>query len=232
MRTTTSKAYIIISWVLAVFWLAGLILALNKTDVSAGALILYLFADVCFFASAIMSTSRYRREKRQPTLYDLVGLDAIVAVYSDWGIGCDGTQPVVVKADRQHFREVTGDAAVIVGRKTLADFPGGQPLKGRRNIVLTRQELDIPGAETAKSVEEALTLVKDEAQVFVIGGASVYEAMMPYIRRVYVTKIGAAPASDAFFPDLDKQSDWTITERSGQMQQDELTYEFLTYERK
>jgi dihydrofolate reductase len=54
-------------------------------------------------------------------------LEAIVAVYSDWGIGADGTQPVVVKADRRHFREVTGGSAVIVGRRTLADFPGGRP---------------------------------------------------------------------------------------------------------
>ena len=63
-------------------------------------------------------------------------LEAIVAVYSDWGIGANGTQPVVVKADRRHFREVTGGSAVIVGRRTLADFPGGRPLKGRENIVL------------------------------------------------------------------------------------------------
>ena len=74
-------------------------------------------------------------------------LEAIVAVYSDWGIGANGTQPVVVKADRRHFREVTGGSAVIVGRRTLADFPGGRPLKGRENIVLTRQSIEIPGAE-------------------------------------------------------------------------------------
>ena len=60
-------------------------------------------------------------------------MEAIVAVYSDWGIGSGGTQPVVVRADRRHFREVTGSAAVVVGRKTLADFPGGRPLPGRHN---------------------------------------------------------------------------------------------------
>ena len=53
---------------------------------------------------------------------------AVVAVYAGWGIGCRGTQPVVLKADRAHFREITAGAAVIVGRKTLADFPGGRPL--------------------------------------------------------------------------------------------------------
>ena len=59
-------------------------------------------------------------------------MDAIVAVYSDWGIGADGTQPVVLKADRQHFVELTRGRTVIVGRRTLADFPGGRPLKGGR----------------------------------------------------------------------------------------------------
>ena len=67
-------------------------------------------------------------------------MEAIVAVYSDWGIGSGGTQPVVLKADRAHFRELTMGAAVIVGRKTLEDFPGGRPLKGRHNIVVSRQE--------------------------------------------------------------------------------------------
>ena len=67
-------------------------------------------------------------------------MDAIVAVYSDWGIGAKGTQPLVIPADRKHFRDLTQGAAVIVGRKTLGDFPGGRPLKGRHNIVVTRQE--------------------------------------------------------------------------------------------
>ncbi|MEI3101807.1 MAG: dihydrofolate reductase [Oscillospiraceae bacterium] len=73
-------------------------------------------------------------------------MEAIVAVYSDWGIGSGGTQPVVLKADRARFKELTMGAAVIVGRKTLEDFPGGKPLKGRHNIVVSRQKLEIEGA--------------------------------------------------------------------------------------
>ena len=87
-------------------------------------------------------------------------MEAIVAVYSDWGIGDGITQPVTLKADRQHFREVTRDAAVIVGRKTLEDFPGGRPLKGRVNIVVTRQQITIPGAFVACSPEAALQLAE------------------------------------------------------------------------
>ena len=73
-------------------------------------------------------------------------MDAIVAVYDDWGIGANGTQPVALTADRKFFRSVTKGATVIVGRKTMLDFPGGRPLPNRRNIVLTRQELQIEGA--------------------------------------------------------------------------------------
>ena len=61
-------------------------------------------------------------------------MDLIVAVYDDWGIGCGGTQPIALSADRKFFRQTTRGAAVIAGRKTVADFPGGQPLPGRENI--------------------------------------------------------------------------------------------------
>ena len=86
----------------------------------------------------------------------MAGLEAIVAVYGDWGIGADGTQPVTVSADRKHFRDLTMGAAVIVGRRTLADFPGGRPLKGRTNIVLSRTAEPVEGAVMARSAAEAL----------------------------------------------------------------------------
>ena len=159
-------------------------------------------------------------------------MDAVVAVYEDWGIGRDGTQPVVVPEDRRHFREITGSGTVIVGRRTLGDFPGGRPLKGRRNIVLTRQLAEIPGAEIARSPEEAVELARGEEQVFVIGGESVYRTMLPWLDRVYVTKIHARPESDAFFPELDGDAQWRVTARSGLRSSGGLEYEFLTYERK
>ena len=101
-------------------------------------------------------------------------MEAILAVYSDWGIGSGGTQPVVLKADRAHFKELTDGAAVIVGRKTLGDFPGGRPLKGRHNIVVTRQDIEVAGAQVAHSTGEALALAAEYERCLVIGGASVY----------------------------------------------------------
>ena len=73
-------------------------------------------------------------------------MDAIVAVYSDWGIGAEGTQPIVIPEDRRHFAKLTRGAAVIVGRRTMEDFPGGKPLKDRENLVITRHADEIEGA--------------------------------------------------------------------------------------
>ena len=158
-------------------------------------------------------------------------MDAIVAVYDDWGIGCCGTQPVAVSADRKFFRSTTKGAAVIVGRKTLADFPGGQPLPKRRNIVLTRQDLSIPGTEIANSPEEAAELVKGEEKVFVIGGGSVYRQMLPMCGRAYVTKVHITPGSDTYFPNLEEDPRWKMTQVLESGEEDGVRYEMCLYER-
>ena len=156
-------------------------------------------------------------------------MDAIVAVYSDWGIGDGTTQPVVLKADRRHFRELTAGAAVIVGRKTLEDFPGGKPLPGRRNIVVSRQELVIPGAELAHSVEEAFRLAESSEKCLVIGGAGIFRQFFPYLDRVFLTKIALAPPSTAFFPDLDAAEDWICQDAGPVEEENSVQYQFCTY---
>ncbi len=157
-------------------------------------------------------------------------MEAIVAVYSDWGIGCCGSQPVVVSEDRRHFRSVTAGAAVIVGRRTLADFPGGRPLKNRLNIVLTRQDIQIEGAVVAHSVEEAIAAAGGQ-RCLCIGGESVYRQMLPYVDKVHVTKLDACPASDAFFPDLDSDPDWHISDPGEEKEENGVKYRFMVYER-
>ena len=159
-------------------------------------------------------------------------MEAIVAVYADWGIGSEGTQPVVLKADRAHFREKTAGAAVIVGRRTLEDFPGGRPLKGRHNIVVTRQQLEIEGAEVVHSTQEALAAAGRQERCLVIGGASVYRQFFPYLDRVHITKIELTPHSDSFFPDLDRLEDWDCTEQGEWLEEDGLRYCFCTYDKK
>ncbi len=158
-------------------------------------------------------------------------MEAIVAVFSDWGIGSGGTQQIVLKADRAHFRDLTSGAAVIVGRRTLGDFPGGKPLKGRNNIVVTRQEITVPGSEVAHSTKEALQLAARYPRTLVIGGASVYREFLPYVDTVHITKIDRTPLSDSFFENLDASPDWQALEPEVWQEEDGVRYCFQTYER-
>lgn len=158
-------------------------------------------------------------------------MDAIVAVYSDWGIGAKGTQPVVLKADRKLFKELTDGLTVIVGRKTLEDFPGGKPLKNRRNIVVSRSDIQVEGATVAHSLEEAVELVGDERS-FVIGGASVFKQFFPVLDRVYVTKIDLCPESDSFFPNLDEDPAWIMVDAGEELCENGINYRFTCYERR
>lgn len=158
-------------------------------------------------------------------------MDAIVAVYADWGIGAKGTQPLVIPADRKRFRELTTGSAVIVGRRTLLDFPGGKPLKGRVNLVLTRQNIGIEGAIVVHSAAEALDAAQAYDRCFVIGGDSVFREMFPHLNRVFVTKIDASPHSDVFFPNLDTDPAWRCTLAEPPGEQDGVQYQFCVYER-
>lgn len=158
-------------------------------------------------------------------------MDLIVAVYDDWGIGRDGDQPVALSADRKFFRRTTAGSTVIVGRKTVGSFPGQGPLPKRRNIVLTRQDVTIPGFETAASPEEAVKLCGADEKVFVIGGGSVYRQMLPLCSRAYITKVHCTPVSDTFFPNLDQLPEWTLTETIESGEENGISYEVCLYEK-
>ncbi len=159
-------------------------------------------------------------------------MELIVAVYSDWGIGKDGTQPVALSADRKFFRETTRGATVIAGRRTIQDFPGQKPLPGRTNIVLTRGEGAYPGFAVCHSPEEAVEMTKDHPRVMVIGGGSIYRQMLPYCDTAYITKVGACPPSDTFFPNLDEAPDWYVEEVLKSGEENGIAYEMRRYKRK
>ena len=92
-------------------------------------------------------------------------MTAIVCVSQSWGIGRDGALLFRISADHKRFRTLTVGKTVILGHKTLDTFPGGKPLKDRRNIVLSHRDLDVPGAEIAHSFDEAAALGGDDAIV-------------------------------------------------------------------
>ena len=159
-------------------------------------------------------------------------MELIVAVYDDWGIGADGTQPIALSADRKFFRETTRGCMVIAGRRTIADFPGQKPLPGRVNVALSRTADEIPGFTLCRSPEEAAQLAATADRAMVIGGGSVYQQMLPLCHTAYVTKVHCAPKSDTFFPNLDEDPQWVLAEILQAGEEDGIAYEMCRYIRK
>ena len=159
-------------------------------------------------------------------------MELIVAVYEDWGIGKDGTQPIALSADRKFFRETTRGAMVIVGRRTVEDFPGQQPLPGRVNVVLSRSCSQLPGFTVCSSPEEAADLASNAERAMVIGGGSIYRQMLPMCDTAYVTKVHCTPDSDTFFPDLDAAPDWYLAETLLSGEENGIAYDMCLYRRK
>ena len=158
----------------------------------------------------------------------------IVAVDENWAIGNGNKLLVSIPQDMKFFRETTMGKVVVLGRKTLETFPGGQPLKKRTNIVITRDpNYEVKDAIVVHSVEEALEELKkyDEEDIYVIGGESIYRQMLPYCKLAHVTKIHHAYEADTYFPNLDEMEDWEVTGVSDEQTYFNLEYEFVRYER-
>lgn len=160
-------------------------------------------------------------------------LSCIVAVCDDWGIGRDGGMLVRNRDDMRHFVACTTGHAVIMGRRTLESFPGGRPLKDRRNVVLTRDAtFTREGVETVGSVEEALRVVEGEDEAWVIGGEQVYRQLLDRCERAVVTRNHCVREADTFFPNLDEDENWEVEEvRPGGTTPEGVPFDFVTYSR-
>lgn len=157
-------------------------------------------------------------------------MNAIVAVDRNWAIGKDGDQFVYLSRDLHNFKTVTMGHPVILGRRTLATFPGGRPLKGRRNLVLSRDPDFRPeGAEVFRDLDSLLAAAPEDA--FVIGGGSVYEALLPHCDTVYVTKLQGEWPADTWFPRLDRLPGWALTSTSAPMEEKGVCFTFDVYRR-
>ena len=138
---------------------------------------------------------------------------------------------VYIAPDLKRFRRLTSGHPVLVGRKTLATFPGGRPLKNRRNLILSRDpSFTVEGGEVFRSLTEALSAAPEDT--FVLGGGSVYAQAVDACDTAYVTRIHTAcPGVDCWFPDLDKDPAWQIVETDGPYVWGEVAYSYLTYRR-
>ncbi|WP_293008501.1 MULTISPECIES: dihydrofolate reductase [unclassified Oscillibacter] len=159
-------------------------------------------------------------------------MNAILSVAQDWGIGKDNQLLFYLKEDMKRFRALTSGGTVIMGRRTLETLPGGNPLPNRRNIVITHdKEFTREGAEIVHSVEAAVNLVDMSADdVWVMGGGSIYAAMLSRCKMVYLTRVEAViPGTDTFFPNLDKLAAWKVASQSEPIEEDGLTYRYVEY---
>ena len=162
-------------------------------------------------------------------------MNMIVAVDNNWAIGCRNNLLVRIPADHKNFRQETTGKVVVLGRKTLETFPQGMPLANRTNIILSSNpDYRVKGATVVHSREELdgeLKKYKTE-DVYIIGGESVYRMMLPQCNVVHVTKIDHEYEADTYFPDLDQDGEWEITEESEEQTYFNLPYCFVKYERK
>ena len=162
-------------------------------------------------------------------------MNIIVAVDKNWAIGYQNKLLNSIPEDMKFFRETTTGNVVVMGRKTLESFPNGRPLKNRTNVVITRQkDYEVPGAVVVHSVEEALEYLKDvrSENIYVIGGASIYEQMLPYCDVAHVTVMDYAYQADTWFPNLDEMDDFVIAADSEEKTYFDLEYCFKMYVRK
>ncbi len=161
-------------------------------------------------------------------------MNLIVAVDKNWAIGKDNKMMWSIPGDMKFFRETTRGNIVIMGRKTLESFPQGQPLKNRVNIVITKNpNYKVKDAVIVHSIEAAMEEAKKyKGKIYVIGGESIYRAMLPYCDTALVTKIDHAFDADTYFPNLDADEEWQMTKISEEQTCFNLEYYFTVYEKK
>jgi dihydrofolate reductase len=159
-------------------------------------------------------------------------MNLIVNVTPDWGIGRENGLLVSIPADLRRFRELTTGKVVILGRKTLATFPGGRPLKNRVNLVLSSNpDFTAEGAEVVHSERELLEKLRTypREQLCVIGGASVYEMLLDYCDTAQLTKTYVNLPADRRLPDLDALPNWEIRKISDLQTDNGLQFQYIDY---
>jgi len=158
-------------------------------------------------------------------------LSLIAAMDNNRLIGKDNDLPWHLPADLQHFKSITMNKPILMGRKTYDSI--GRPLPGRRNIVLTRGDDDIEGVSVVHSLDEAIVAANNAEEVMVIGGSSIYELVLPKVQRMYLSFVDGEFEGDAWFPEFD-ENEWDVIDNTTRAPDEKNTYacKFITYERK
>ncbi|MBR6158959.1 MAG: dihydrofolate reductase [Lachnospiraceae bacterium] len=159
-------------------------------------------------------------------------MKCIAAVDANWAIGFKGRLLVSIPNDQKMFRNETTGKIIVLGRKTLETFPNGLPLKMRTNIILSRDEsYKVKDAFVVHNDDELFALLEDydTDDIYIIGGESVYKRYYRYCDTAIITKIDQKYESDAFFPNLDDDEDWSMTAESEEFTYFNVEYTFREY---
>ena len=161
-------------------------------------------------------------------------MNLIAAADKNWGIGYQDGLLCHLSGDLKNFKETTMGHTIVMGRTTLESLPGKKGLPGRRNIVLSRQpHYGAPGVErVVHSLMELTILLSRDRDAFVIGGAEVYNALLPVCDTCYITKIDAEFPADRWLPNLDEDPAFELVSESEEMEENGIRYRFCKYERK
>lgn len=160
-------------------------------------------------------------------------INIIVCIAGNNAIGKENRLLYRLRDDLRRFKALTTGHTVLMGRRTFESLPKGA-LPNRRNIVLTTQELQWPQTETYASMQEALEHCRQDEEIFVIGGSSVYKEALPLAQTLYLTEVDDIPESaDTFFPTIDK-TEWNETERQCHQsdEHNEKPFSFVVLKRK
>jgi len=157
-------------------------------------------------------------------------ISIVVAISENRAIGKDNKLLWYLPNDLKHFKVITSGHTVIMGRKTYESV--GKPLPNRRNIIITRQDIQIEGCEVVNSIKAALELCRTEREIFIVGGAEIYKQSLHLTDRIYLTVVHKQFDGDSFFPEI-KKTDWLQVSREDHQpdEKNSLPYSFITYER-
>lgn len=156
---------------------------------------------------------------------------AILHADKNWGIGKRNGLMFSLPHDMKFFREKTTGKVIVVGYNTLLSFPGGKPLKNRINVVLCEKGIEIEGCVCVHGLSELFEEIKkyDEGDVFVAGGASVYNTLLPYCSKVFLTKVDTEGDADVFVSNIDKMPDFEKIYESGIIPDNGYDTRYITY---
>ncbi|KAF3977250.1 MAG: dihydrofolate reductase [Methylococcales symbiont of Iophon sp. n. MRB-2018] len=158
-------------------------------------------------------------------------LSIIVAMASNRAIGLNNKIPWHLSADLKKFKAITMGSPILMGRKTYASI--GRPLPGRTNIIISRNpDYQVERCVVFNTVDKAIEFCQQYDEIFVIGGATLYQLILPKADLLYLTQINKRFDADTYFPDFNKE-EWNEIARE-EIEEDEsvdFSYSFITLER-